>query len=100
MGDGHGSEKGHGDSHGSKGETCRSDPWFGQVQGYITHSIQRFVAFLFILITIGAIIGYVAGTKNAEYLVLVPAISGLIAYYNRDFALAVLSLSVLIIIFL
>lgn len=78
---------------------CHTDNVFKKVEDYITKSIQSFVAFLFILVSIGAVIGYLVAQKpGSEWLVLVPAAAGLIAYYNRDFAVLVLGTLVLIVL--
>ena len=79
----------------------RMDNLFLKVEDYITKSISRFVAFLFILISAGAVLGYVVGTKGeGEIFILAPAVAGLLAYYNRDFAVAAFSIFVLIIFLL
>ncbi len=76
-----------------------SDNWFGKIEDYLSGSISRFVGFLFFLITVGAVLGYIVAQRGeGEILILVPAAAGLLAYYNRDFALAVLAIVVILII--
>lgn len=69
---------------------CRSDDWFKGVQDYATGKIATFVAFLFLLITLGAVYAViVTGATLSGFttvLILAPAIVGLIAYANRDIA--------------
>tara|TARA_Y100000310_G_scaffold345859_1_gene471633 strand:+ start:26725 stop:27030 length:306 start_codon:yes stop_codon:yes gene_type:complete len=66
------------------------DNFFGKIGDYITGSIQRFVAFLFFIITIGAVFGYFVGSRTdiSELVLIIPAIAGLLAYNNRAFAIA------------
>ena len=79
-------------------QKSRMDPWFERTQKYITDSIQRFVASLFILISAGAVIGFMLAQRpGGEFLIIVPAVAGLIAYYNRDFAMVVFSIVILLI---
>ncbi|GEM_PF-2014553 len=69
----------------------RMDPVFENIQKYVTGTISTFVAFLFLLIALGAFYALaVTGTRlNSEnmLLVLAPAIVGLIAYSSRDIAM-------------
>ena len=79
--------------------TSMSDNWLQKIEDYITGGISRFVAFLFLLITIGAVLGYfVAQRRESEILLVIPAAAGLLAYYSRDFAVAVLAIVVVFII--
>ncbi len=102
MGNDHSHDEGHGESKpASKGKKNMSDGLFERAQGYITKSISRFVAFLFILVSIGAVMGYfVAQQRGTEFLVIVPAFAGILAYYNRDFAVALFAVFLLLIIFI
>ncbi len=89
----------HKESHGDEKKPIM-DKLFTDLLNYITKSISTFVAFLFILITFGAIIGYMVGVRREdEWLVITPAIIGMIAYYNRAFAVAIF-LIVLVFVFL
>ena len=78
----------------STGEhVCRTDPLFEQVEKYVTGKIATFVAFLFLLITLGAFYAVVITGATLDstsiLLVLAPAIVGLVAYANRDIALII-----------
>jgi len=73
-------------------DDSRTDDFFKKIESRITEKISTFVAFLFVLITIGTFFGYVVASKQGDYrqwLLLVPAVAGLFAYYNRAFAIAV-----------
>lgn len=68
----------------------KTDPWLEKLSAYITASISSFVAFLFFVLTVGMIFGFIAVKRFPDistWLILLPAILGLFAYYNRDFAL-------------
>ena len=102
----HGHVEVHGEVEGGGGaksaaspQPNMSDKWFEKIQDYLTGGISRFVGFLFFLITAGAILGYVVAQRGeGEILILIPAAAGLLAYFNRDFAVAVLGFVVLLII--
>jgi hypothetical protein len=72
------------------GETSkRVDGWFESIQKYVTGKIGSFVAFLFLLYSAGALTALFVMTRypNHAYLVvIIPALAGAIAYYNRAFA--------------
>ncbi|AJF60722.1 MAG: hypothetical protein QT03_C0001G1242 [archaeon GW2011_AR10] len=84
------------------GKACRSDPLFERIGDYVTGKIATFVAFLFFLITIGAVYAVVITQTPlvgfTPLLIIAPAIVGLIAYYNRDLALLLFAMLVLLII--
>lgn len=66
------------------------DKWFGKLFDNLGKAISSFIAFLFILFTLGAVYGYIVFTRLpnlAPLLIATPAVIGLIAYYNRNFAL-------------
>lgn len=74
----------------SSSKTGTVDTWFGKLFDNLGGAISSFIAFLFILFTLGAVYGYVVFTRLpnlAPLLIATPAIIGLIAYYNRNFAL-------------
>jgi len=78
-----------------------SDNWFQKIEDYITSGISRFVAFLFFLVTLGAVLGYIVAIRGeGEYLILVPAAAGILSYYSRDFAVAAFGLFVILIFIL
>ena len=83
-----------------------SDNLFNKVIDYIQGGIATFVACLFLLITIGAIYGALVVTHSggiqgiAPVLLIAPAFLGFVAYYNRDFAVAIFILLLLFFIFL
>ncbi|MEK6942200.1 MAG: hypothetical protein AABW85_05070 [archaeon] len=74
-------------------KACKCDPFFDKVSNYATGKIATFVAFLFFLITIGAI--YAVTITRAPLntvtttLILAPAAVGLLAYWNRDVAVII-----------
>ena len=68
----------------------KADPWFEKIQKYVTGKIGAFVAFLFLLIAGGAALAMFVieqWPEAAPMTIIVPAIAGIIAYYNRTFAL-------------
>ena len=68
----------------------RADPWFNKIENYVTAKIGSFVAFLFFLIAMGAGIALFVierWPEAAPMAVIIPAIAGIVAYYNRTFAL-------------
>ncbi len=68
----------------------KTDKWFKKILTYITKKIQTFVAFLFLLISIGMLLGYLAVIhtgENAIFFMIIPACLGLLAYFNRDLAI-------------
>ncbi len=76
------------------------DGWFTKIQKEVASKIGNFVAFFFFLIAIGAWIGIsVAHNYPNESLlaVMLPAVAGLLAYYNRAFATAVFIIVILMI---
>jgi hypothetical protein len=68
------------------------DGWFTKIQTDIGKKIGAFVAFFFFLLAIGIFIGIIAMQhypEQAMLAVLFPAIAGIIAYYNRAFAIII-----------
>ncbi len=115
MSDAHGAQvAGHGDAHveahvdahgaadahagggdgGSGGgwnmwSTRHTDNWYDAVATYVSEEVRTFVAFIFFLITVGAIFGALVAARNPAMepiIILLPAVLGLIAFYNRDIA--------------
>ncbi len=95
MSSGHDSH-GHGESH-SETKTKDKNNMFDEtidklakrIENYITGGISKLIAAILFLITIGAAYGYLAASRGepiAEYFIIAPAVAGLIAYYNRSFA--------------
>lgn len=65
------------------------DKAFDKFSSYLSERISVFVAFLFILIWVGAFYGYFVVTRFSElstYLLLAPVGLALLAYYNRGFS--------------
>jgi hypothetical protein len=63
---------------------------FMGIANYLGAGISRFVAFLFLLFAVGAFFGAFVYTRFPSmgiYLILVPAVLGLIAYYSRTAAI-------------
>jgi hypothetical protein len=76
------------------------DKWFGQIQKKANDTIPHFVAFFFFVMTIGAFIGIVVAQHypgQAMLAILLPALAGAVAYYNRAFATAIFVLMILLI---
>lgn len=65
------------------------DSWFEKIQDYVTEVIGAFVAFLFLIFALGAGFALFVAKQwpdKAFFIVLIPAASGLLAYYNRTYA--------------
>ena len=55
----------------------------------VSEQVSTFVAFIFFIITVGAVYGALVAARNPTmepFLLIVPAVLGLIAFYNRDIA--------------
>ena len=68
------------------------DSWFGKIENYVTGVIGAFVAFLFLIFAGGAAFAlFIAESwpEKAFLVVLIPAASGILAYYNRTYAILV-----------
>lgn len=93
MSDAHDSHESHGSEEKkeakSGGWAETADNWYDRIATYVSEQISTFVAFLFILFTIGAAYGVFFAAKFPHLVVpaiLAPAFIGLVAYYNRVFA--------------
>lgn len=73
-----------------------ADNWFAKIEDYIGQSISTFAASIFLIFTMGAVFGHLFTQTNPNLLV-VPAVLGVLAYYNRAFA--VIALGVFAVIF-
>ena len=76
------------------------DSWFGKLQKESTTKTPHFAAFLFFMIAIGAFLGIMIMQNypgQALMAVLIPALAGAVAYYNRAYATAIFLLLVIII---
>ncbi|MAG21892.1 MAG: hypothetical protein CL943_01120 [Candidatus Diapherotrites archaeon] len=65
------------------------DTAFDKFSSYLSDRISTFVAFLFLLISLGSFYGYYIVPRFPQfdiYLLLTPVVLALIAYYNRTFA--------------
>jgi len=73
------------------GETNKTiDSWFTRIQKYTSAKISHFVAFLFFLVALGAFLMMVVMQRypnEAVWVIIAPAAAGLLAYYNRGFAI-------------
>ena len=105
MSDAHGNDA-H-SNHGAKADTAASDSahtvdaWFNKIQEYIGQKISTFIAFLFFLFTLGAVFGAITILRFPEYapfMIIAPAVLGLLAYYNRT--IATIAFALLIILFI
>ena len=72
------------------GDTSKKvDNWFEKIEKYVTGKIGSFVAFIFLLYALGALTAILIISKYPQQVglvVLIPAVAGAIAYYNRMFA--------------
>ena len=79
------------------------DAYFTKLQKKAVDTLPHFVAFLFFILAIGAFIG-IAVTQHypnqAMLAIILPALAGALAYYNRAFATAVFLLMVLFVFIL
>ena len=103
MSDAHGHDAGHGDgaakeSGGRKGSM--SDNFINKIIDFVTENIAKAVAFIFILVTIGAVLGWEIAQRGANPLFLfVPAAIGIVAYYERDIAI-ILFVALILLLFI
>jgi len=76
------------------------DTWFGKLQKEVATKVPNFAAFFYFMISIGALIGIMVMQHypgQALMAVLIPALAGAIAYYNRAYATAIFLLIIVII---
>lgn len=69
-----------------------TDKWFTKLMADVTKKIEHFVAFLFFIITIAMWFGIFIVQRfphQAILAVVLTALAGLVAYFNRAFAVAV-----------
>ena len=106
--DDHGSHDSHGghkeEKSGGKADMVEQtvDRLAKRVEDYITGGISKLIAGILFLITIGAAYGYIAASRGepiAEYFIIAPAVAGIIAYYNRAFAVLIFILLVILLVF-
>ena len=79
------------------------DVWYGKVQKEVSGKISHFVAVLFFIMAIGAFLGIMVMQHypgQALMAVLLPALAGAVAYYNRAFATGIFVLLILIVFIL
>ncbi len=77
------------------------DLWYGKIQKKVNGTISEFVAFFFFVIALGSFITIIIVTQwpqHAFWVVLAPALAGLISYYNRTFA-TIVFLAILLLLF-
>jgi len=79
-----------------KGEVQKIlDGGFSQIQDAVGDTIGHFVAFFFFILAIGAFIGIIVIQKypdQALMAVILPALAGALAFYNRAFATAIFAI--------
>ncbi|MFA5763731.1 MAG: hypothetical protein WC915_02875 [archaeon] len=71
------------------GINAKFDEWFTKIEKYVTARIGSFAAFSFLLYAAGALTTITIMThcpNQAFLIVLIPAVTGAISYYNRAFA--------------
>lgn len=74
------------------------DKFFDDLSTKVTETLKSFIAFLFLLLAVGAAYGFFVTLKHTEIaplLVILPAVLGLIAYYNKTFAIAIFVLLII-----
>lgn len=79
------------------------DGWFGKLQKEAGTKTPNFAAFFFFAIAIGAFVGIMIMQQypsQALMAVLLPALSGAIAYYNRAYAVGIFLLLIAVIFLL
>lgn len=79
------------------------DAFFARMSGYVGEKASAFVAFLFLILAAGILIGFFVMTKAPEYIhhaILAPVLLGLIAYYNRSIAVFLFMVAVAFVVFL
>ena len=90
MGGSHGDDDHGGDKKapGGGNRHFMVDRFFSRIVDYVTGGIAKLIAFIFIMITVGALIGYFIASKQWPFLlVFIPAALGVVAYYERDVAI-------------
>ena len=88
-GDAHGGGSSQGGGWGGMWTTKHTDNWDDWVATVVSEQVSTFVAFIFFIITVGAVYGALVAARNPTmepFLLIVPAVLGLIAFYNRDIA--------------
>ena len=106
MSDSHGHEH---DDHGEKkggGRGFLFDWFLAKGLNYatggidLTDIIAKIVAFVLIVMSIGALIGYIIAQREAPFLlVFAPAALAIIAYYERDIAIVLFVALLLFVVF-
>lgn len=88
MSDSHGhSDHGH-EKKGNGDRSFMVDRFFERIVDYISGRIAKLIALMFIIMTVGALIGYFIAIKQAPFIfIFLPATLGIIAYYERDVAI-------------
>jgi len=79
------------------------DAYFTKLQKKAVDTLPHFVAFLFFILAVGAFIGIAViqhYPNQAMLAIILPALAGALAYYNRAFATAVFLLMVLFVFIL
>jgi len=74
---------------GEESNKGKVDNWFVKIEKYVTGVIGAFVAFLFLIFAAGAAFALFVAEQwpeKAFLVVLIPAVSGMLAYYNRTYA--------------
>lgn len=81
-----------------EGDGSRTDNFFVRLFDFINAGISRFVAFLFIVVSIGAFYGFVVARLQSDvavWLLMIPVIAAILSFYNRFFALLFFGLFIL-----
>lgn len=73
-----------------------TDRWFESLAAKINNSLKVFAASIFLLFTAGMVYGiYFYSFSAHPFVLFLPPLLVLLAYYSRDFALVVLVLSII-----
>ena len=80
------------------GKNFMVDRFISGLTDWIAEGIGKFVAFILFMVTVGAVFGYFVAVRDLNALwLMAPAVVGLIAYYERDIAI-VLFVIILVIV--
>ena len=103
MSDSKGDAHGKGEDKKGSGDDDRTfmvDRFFARVTNFVSDEIAKLVLFVFVLITIGAVIGFVVAERQFNPVwIFAPAVVGIIAYYERDIAI-LLFVAIILFVFL
>ncbi len=100
MSDGHDKDS-HGGGKSDSAKKPVTDNFFQKVEDYITGAISTFVAAVFFLISLGVVYGFLVSRANPDIqpiLYAAPLLAGIIAYYNRAFAIWIFIIGLILVL--